>query len=98
MFTETVQPDFAAQLESCEINAWLDMYAALPSDFARTFQLEIIQTQELVLTRCRNIPFVHFNCVMNLGITATANEQQLDEARVRSRSSSRTTRSCSAMG
>ena len=42
MLTETVTPEFAAQLELCEVNAWLDMYAAAPIDFARQLRLEII--------------------------------------------------------
>jgi hypothetical protein len=80
MFTETVTSEFAAQIESSEVNAWLDMYAAAPSDFARQFQLEIIRVQNIVLTRCRTIPFIHFNCVMNLGMTELASEHQIDEA------------------
>lgn len=80
MFVETVPPEFAAQIESAEVNAWLDMYAAVPTDFARQFQLEILRIQNVVLTRCRTIPFVHFNCVMNLGMIEPAGEHQLDEA------------------
>lgn len=79
MFTETVSPEFAAQLESCEVNAWVDMYAATPTDFARQFQLEIIRVQNIVLTRCKTIPFIHFNCVKNLGMTEPATEALVNE-------------------
>jgi hypothetical protein len=79
MFTETVSPEFAAQIESCEVNAWLDMYAAAPADFADQFQLEIIRVRNVVLTRCKTIPFIHFNCVKNLGMGAPATEALVDE-------------------
>jgi len=79
MFTEAISPEFAAQIENCEVNAWLDMYAAIPADFAHQFQPEIIRVQNIVLTRCKAIPFVHFNCVMNLGMLAPATESQIDD-------------------
>lgn len=79
MFMETVSPEFAAQLESCEVNAWLDLYAAAPPDFARQFQLEIIHIQDVVLTRCKAIPFIHFNCVKNLGMMQPATETLVDD-------------------
>jgi hypothetical protein len=79
MFIENIAPELAAQLESGEVNAWVDMYAAAPSDFARRFQLEIIRVQNIVLTRCKTIPFVHFNCVKNLGMTEPATEALIDD-------------------
>ncbi|MCE7985281.1 MAG: hypothetical protein DYG89_29255 [Caldilinea sp. CFX5] len=79
MLTEAVSPAFAAQLELCEVNAWRDMYAAMPADFAHQFGLEIRQVQQVTLTRCRQIPFVHFNCVKNLGMNTPANEALVDE-------------------
>jgi hypothetical protein len=79
MFTETVSPEFAAQLESCELNAWVDMYGAAPTDFARQFQLEMIRVQNIVLTRCKTIPFIHFNCIKNLGMAEPATEALVDE-------------------
>jgi hypothetical protein len=78
MFTQTVSPAFASQIEGCDVNAWSDMYAAAPSDFVRQFNLEIIRVQNIVLTRCKMIPFVHFNCVMNLGMIEPATEDALD--------------------
>lgn len=79
MFTENVSPAFATQIETGEVNAWLDMYAAIPSDFARQFGFTITQVQDVVLTICKPIPFVHFNCVKNLGINAPASEALVDE-------------------
>lgn len=79
MFSETITSEFAAQIELTEVNAWLDLYAAAPADFARQFQLEIRRVQDVMLTRCRTIPFIHFNCVMNLGVITPASEQQVDE-------------------
>lgn len=79
MFTETLTTEFATQIESSELNAWLDLYAAAPADFARQFQLEMLHVQDVTLTRCRTIPFIHFNCVFNLGLPTPASEQQLDQ-------------------
>lgn len=79
MFAEAVSPEFAAQIEACEVNAWLDMYAAAPADFVRQFQLEIFQVENVVLTRCKMIPFIHFNCVKNFGMMQPAREALLDE-------------------
>jgi hypothetical protein len=78
MFSEPVTTAFASQIELADANAWLDMYAAAPADFVRQFQLEILRVQDVVLTRCRTIPFVHFNCVLNLGQAEPASEQQID--------------------
>jgi hypothetical protein len=79
VFTDAISTELAAQLEAGEVNAWLDMYAAIPADFARRFQLEIIQQHKIVLTHSRAIPFVHFNCVKNLGMAEPATEAMLDE-------------------
>lgn len=79
MFTDDISTELAAQLEAGEVNAWRDLYAALPADFARQFQLEIIQRHNTVLTRCKPIPFVHFNCVKNFGMTEPATETMLNE-------------------
>ena len=79
MFAETVLPEFAARLESAEVNAWVNMYAAAPADFVRRFQPEIFHIQNIVLTRCKTIPFIHFNVVKNLGVAEPATEALLDE-------------------
>ena len=79
MFKVTVNAETAARIESSEVNAWLDMYAACPRDFACRYGLDILSIGSIVLTRCKAIPFVHFNCVLNLGISEPATEEQVDE-------------------
>ncbi len=79
MFTENVSPELAAQLETGEVNAWVDMYEAVPADFARQFHLDILHVHSTVLTRCKTIPFIHFNVVKNLGMGEPATEALLDE-------------------
>ena len=79
MFSESVPPELAAQLEACEVNAWTDMYAAMPADFAAQFGLQIVRVKNIVLTHCKAIPFVHFNCVKNFGMAEPASEELLDE-------------------
>jgi len=79
MRTETTTPKFTAEIEQAEIDAWLDLYAATPADFAARFRPEILRAGEVVLTRCAAIPFVHFNCAMNLGVGTPATEERLDE-------------------
>jgi hypothetical protein len=78
MFNGTVSAEFAAQIESSEVSAWLDMYSAAPADFRHRYELDILRVDNVVLTRCKTIPFIHFNCVMNLGMTAPATEALLD--------------------
>lgn len=69
----------AVQIESCEVNAWQDMYAAAPADFARAHGLATWRVDGVVATRCTTIPFTHFNCVMNAGLAEPATESQLDQ-------------------
>lgn len=79
MFAEPVSSALAAQIELCDVAAWQDMYAAAPPDFSRRFQLELLRVEPAVLTRCPALPFVHFNCVMNLGFAQPATEELLDQ-------------------
>lgn len=79
MFDVTVTRETATRIETTEVHAWEDMYLAAPAEFARRFQLEILRNGALVLTRCKPIPFVHFNCVMNLGVDELASERRIDE-------------------
>jgi hypothetical protein len=78
MRTEEVTPELATQIERAEIRAWLDLYAAAPADFVAQYRPEILRAGGVILTRCAAIPFVHFNCVMNLGVGEPATEPQLD--------------------
>lgn len=71
----------AALIEAIEVDAWRDMYAAMPSDFKATFNPELIELGEVAVARCKAIPFVHFNAVLDLGMRATpATEATLDRA------------------
>ena len=74
---QAVSEGLAIRLESCEISAWQDLYAAAPVAFAQAHGLGIERIETVVMTRCATIPFTHFNCVMNLGLTAPATQQQL---------------------
>jgi hypothetical protein len=81
----TITPEEAAQVEMGEVNAWIDMYSVLPDDFARQFEVEMHHLGDVVLTRSPRIPFVHFNCVKNLGVAQPATEAALDAALARYR-------------
>lgn len=76
---EAVSTAFAATLEQAEVNAWVDLYAAAPSDFAERFGLSLVRKGDVVATFCTGMPFIHFNSVMNLGMAGTAAETVLDE-------------------
>jgi hypothetical protein len=80
MSDENVPEDLAIALESAEINAWQDLYAAAPADFAKTHGLAVTRIENVVSTRCTTIPFTHFNCVANLGLLAPATQPQLERA------------------
>ncbi len=79
MLDEIVTPDLAVRIEAAEIHAWLDLYDAMPEGFAREFGPEIRRVGDVVLTLCPTLPFVHFNCVFNLGLDEPATEAQIDE-------------------
>jgi hypothetical protein len=78
MNTNPVSQRFAQQIEQTEIEAWLDLYAAMPAGFAREFKAEIIQLDQITLTRCPGIAFGEFNRVMGLGVFEPATESQLE--------------------
>jgi hypothetical protein len=65
-------------IEHAEVEAWVDMYAAIPGDYRDRFNPEILRVEGVTLTRCRAIPFSHFNAVLDLGIVAPATESQVD--------------------
>jgi hypothetical protein len=69
----------AELIENTEVQAWLDMYDAVPEAFQQRFHPEIIRIGNVVLTRCRAMPFIHFNSVLNLGLGAPATERQLEQ-------------------
>jgi hypothetical protein len=65
-------------IENAEVQAWLDMYAAMPPDDRERYNPEILRVDGVTLTRCRDIPFSHFNGVLDLGVAAPATESQVD--------------------
>ncbi|WP_192178913.1 hypothetical protein [Mesorhizobium amorphae] len=75
---EDISGDFSRAIERAEVNAWRDLYAAAPADFAARQGLSIAEEADLVWTTCTTIPFIHFNCVKNLGVERPATESQLD--------------------
>jgi len=76
---EDVARDFSRSMERAEVNAWLDLYDAAPADFAARHGLAVASDGELVWTTCTTIPFIHFNCVKNMGVDGPASEAQLDK-------------------
>ena len=75
---EEVSRDFSRAIERAEVAAWLDLYEAAPGDFAARHGLSIASDGDLVWTICTTIPFIHFNCVKNIGVDGPASEAQLD--------------------
>ncbi|TIS57900.1 MAG: hypothetical protein E5W93_12510 [Mesorhizobium sp.] len=75
---EDVSRDVSRAIERAEVNAWLDLYDAAPADFAARHGLSIAREGDLVWTTCTTIPFIHFNCVKNIGVDGPATEDQVD--------------------
>ena len=75
---EDVSREFSRAIERAEVNAWRDLYAAAPADFATKLGLSIAEEADLVWTTCTTIPFIHFNCVKNIGVDGPATEDQVD--------------------
>ncbi|PBB37915.1 hypothetical protein [Mesorhizobium sp. WSM3868] len=75
---EEVSRDLSRAIERAEVNAWLDLYDAAPTEFAARHGLSLARDGDLVWTTCTTIPFIHFNCVKNIGVDGPATEDQLD--------------------
>ncbi|RRI03506.1 hypothetical protein EH240_10070 [Mesorhizobium tamadayense] len=75
---EEVARDMSRAIEHAEVNAWLDLYDAAPADFAARHGLSIARDGDLVWTTCTTIPFIHFNCVKNIGVDGPATEAEVD--------------------
>ncbi|TIP11524.1 MAG: hypothetical protein E5X92_15070, partial [Mesorhizobium sp.] len=75
---EEVSRDLSRAIERAEVNAWLDLYDAAPTEFAARHGLSLARDGDLVWTTCATIPFIHFNCVKNIGVDGPATEDQLD--------------------
>jgi hypothetical protein len=68
----------AIRIEKCETEAWLDLYAAAPADFAKSFGLAIETRDGVTATFCKTIPFIHFNSVMDMGLDTAATAEEID--------------------
>lgn len=75
---EDVPRALSRAIERAEVNAWRDLYAAAPADFATKVGLSIVEDGDLAWTVCTTIPLIHFNCVKNFGVDSPATEGQLD--------------------
>ncbi|TPI66167.1 hypothetical protein [Mesorhizobium sp. B2-8-9] len=75
---EEVSRDTSRAIERAEVAAWLDLYEAAPADLAARQGLTIDKDGDLVWTTCTTIPFIHFNCVKNIGVDGPATEEQVD--------------------
>ena len=75
---EDVSREFSRAIERAEVNAWHNLYAAAPADFAAKLGLSIVEDGDLAWTVCTTIPFIHFNCVKNFGVDSPATEDRLD--------------------
>lgn len=84
-FVTEVARDTARAIERTELAAWLDLYAALPQDFAARIGIAIHGDAQLAWTICPTIPFIHFNCVKNLGMETPATEAIIDDLLARYR-------------
>ncbi|TPN88261.1 hypothetical protein FJ987_23715 [Mesorhizobium sp. CU2] len=75
---EHVSRYLSRAIERAEVAAWLDLYEAAPADFAAQHGLAIARDGDIVWTTCTTIPFIHFNCVKNIGVDGPASEAELD--------------------
>ncbi len=65
-------------IESAEIAAWVDMIAAAPPEFAAAHGLSLAREGEVMMVRCKTIPFVHFVCVLNAGLLTPLTDGAID--------------------
>jgi hypothetical protein len=70
--------DVVLKAEAAEVEAWRDMYSAMPETFRAAFGAEIFDVDGVTLTRCRKIPFSHFNAVLDFGLSRPATQAQLE--------------------
>lgn len=68
----------AVNIETVELEAWRDMYRAVPLGFRQQLDPNLIEIDQVLMTVCPSIPFVHFNAVLNLGLRSPATEATVD--------------------
>jgi hypothetical protein len=73
-------------LEAVERDAWLDMYAAAPPEFAKRVGLTAEHSQGVTVLTLAAVPDTQFNRILGLGVEGPASEALLDQALERMRS------------
>lgn len=75
----SLSPAEIVALEHAGLEAWADLFRAVPPAFTRAYRPEWRQEEGVHYTRCRAIPFAPFNTIHDLGLTAPATEPLLDQ-------------------
>lgn len=75
----TPSQEISQQLESAEVAAWLDIWAASSPAVKSQFQLDVLQQDAAFALRTPQVNFSHFNQVLGLGIYEPATEASLDQ-------------------
>lgn len=65
-------------IELSEIDAWLDLFAAQPSDFKEQQGADSVKIEGVSVFSCKKIPFPHFNVALDIGVRASFSEKTLD--------------------
>lgn len=79
MMPETMPPPgLARRVERAEANAWVDLFAAAPENYAREHGLRLARVGEVVVLRASRIPFPLFNRALGLGLGEPATPGQVD--------------------
>lgn len=73
-----VSTETMVAIERAELAAWRDMYGAIPADYAARYAPELLDVGGVTLTRCLPIPFIHFNCALDVGVATPATERTLE--------------------
>lgn len=76
---ELTDNQLATQLEYAEHDAFVDLYRALPATFSQKFGFKMLEIGRIAVLMSTGIPFIHFNCVLGLGIGEAATESLLDQ-------------------
>jgi hypothetical protein len=79
MVTETLPAEFARLLEFSELNAWSDMWEAIPADVARQFGMTKRNVGDVLVLTCAGFPFFLFNRVMGLGLSHPATKSEVEQ-------------------
>ncbi|CAM2157212.1 putative N-acetyltransferase domain-containing protein [Pararobbsia alpina] len=70
----------SAWSEQVEMEAWLDLFAAAPEEFATRAGLKFDFSGEYALFAVRSSPYTLFNRALGMGVSSTVNESSVDHA------------------